>query len=246
MSMKYYLYLDECGDHNLANFDPSFPIFTLCGILISEEDDLPLNAKIVEMKRKYWGEKKVILHSRDIRKFEKGFEILFDPEVKKVFYEDVDAVMSETDYTIVACSIMKEKYIRKYGRLNDDVYGLSLSFIMERAVYYLDSMNDPDAQLQVIVEKRGKREDASLLSYYNEVFDRGTYFVNAGRFKKYVKGFEFRDKKEDIIGLQIADLAAYPITRYVLDNEAYNRAFEVVEGKIYTQNGRRHGLKIFP
>jgi hypothetical protein len=34
-------------------------------------------------------------------------------------------------------------------------------------------MNDPDAQLQVIVEKRGKREDASLLSYYNEVFDRG-------------------------------------------------------------------------
>ena len=199
--MKYYLYLDECGDHNLANFDPSFPIFTLCGILISEEDDLPLNTKIVEMKRKYWGEKKVILHSRDIR---------------------------------------------KYGRLNDDVYGLSLSFIMERAVYYLDGMNDPDAQLQVIVEKRGKREDASLLSYYNEVFDRGTYFVNSERFKKYFKGFEFRNKKEDIIGLQIADLAAYPITRYVLDNEAYNRAFEVVEGKIYTQNGRRHGLKIFP
>ncbi len=199
--MKYYLYLDECGDHNLANFDPSFPIFTLCGILISEEDDLPLNTKIVEMKRKYWGEKKVILHSRDIR---------------------------------------------KYGRLNDDVYGLSLSFIMERAVYYLDGMNDPDAQLQVIVEKRGKREDASLLSYYNEVFDRGTYFVNSERFKKYFKGFEFRNKKEDIIGLQIADLAAYPITRYVLDNEAYNRAFEVVEGKIYTQNGRRHGMKIFP
>jgi hypothetical protein len=244
--MKYYLYLDECGDHNLANFDPSFPIFTLCGILISEEDNRLLNARIFEMKRTYWGEKKVILHSRDIRKCEKGFEILFDLGVKKSFYEDVDAVMAETDYTIVACSIMKERYIRKYGRLNDDVYGLSLSFIMERAVYYLESMNDPDAQLQVIVEKRGKREDASLLSYYNEVFDRGTYHVKAGRFKNYIKGFEFRDKKDDIIGLQIADLAAYPITRHVLDNEAYNRAFEVVEGKIYTQNGRRHGLKIFP
>jgi hypothetical protein len=205
-----------------------------------------MNARIVEMKHKYWGEKKVILHSRDIRKFEKGFEILFDPKVKKIFYEDVDEIMSATDYTIVACSIMKEKYIRKYGRLNDDVYGLSLSFIMERAVYYLDSMGDPDAQLQVIVEKRGKREDASLLSYYNEVFDRGTYFVNAGRLKKYFHGFEFRDKKEDIIGLQIADLAAYPITRYVLDGDAYNRAFEVVEGKIYSQDGRRHGLKIFP
>ncbi len=244
--MKYYLYLDECGDHNLANFDPSFPIFTLCGILISEKVDNAVNTRIAEMKHKYWGGKKVILHSRDIRKFEKGFEILFDPEIKKFFYEDVDAVMSQTDYTIVACSIMKEKYIRKYGRLNDDVYGLSLSFIMERAVYYLDKTNDPDAHLQVVVEKRGKREDASLLSYYNEVFDRGTYFVNSGRFRKYFKGFEFRDKKEDIIGLQIADLAAYPITRYVLDSDAYNRAFEVVEGKIYTQSGRRHGLKVFP
>jgi hypothetical protein len=244
--MRYYLYLDECGDHNLANFDPSFPIFTLCGILISEEDDRGMNARIAEMKRKYWDGKKVILHSRDIRKFDKGFEILFDPEVKKAFYEDVDAVMSGTDYTIVACCILKEKYIRKYGRLNDDVYGLSLSFIMERAVYYLDGRNDPGAQLQVIVEKRGKREDASLLSYYNEVFDRGTYFVNAGRFKKYIVGFEFRDKKEDVTGLQIADLAAYPITRHLLDSDAYNRAFEIVEDKIYFQSGRRHGLKIFP
>lgn len=24
---NYYLFLDECGDQNLANFDPSFPIF---------------------------------------------------------------------------------------------------------------------------------------------------------------------------------------------------------------------------
>ena len=22
---KYYLYIDECGDHNLANFDEQFP-----------------------------------------------------------------------------------------------------------------------------------------------------------------------------------------------------------------------------
>ncbi len=204
-----------------------------------------MNASIVEMKRKYWGEKKVILHSRDIRKFEKGFEILFDPTIKKVFYEDVDAIMFDTDYMIVACCILKEKYIRKYGPLND-VYGLSLSFIMERAVFYLDSRHDPDAQLHIIVEKRGKREDASLLSYYNRVFDRGTDYVEALRFKRYFKGFEFRDKKEDIVGLQIADLAAYPITRHVLDRDAYNKAYEIVEGKIYSQGKKKFGLKIFP
>ena len=34
---KFYLFLDECGDQNLANFDPSFPIFSLCGIIVSQE-----------------------------------------------------------------------------------------------------------------------------------------------------------------------------------------------------------------
>lgn len=35
---KYYLFIDECGDHNLANYDPGFPVFTLCGILVSRQN----------------------------------------------------------------------------------------------------------------------------------------------------------------------------------------------------------------
>lgn len=35
---KYYLYIDVYGDQNLENFNPSFPIFTLCGILVSREN----------------------------------------------------------------------------------------------------------------------------------------------------------------------------------------------------------------
>lgn len=35
---KYYLFIDECGDHNLAKYDPGFPVFTLCGILVSRQN----------------------------------------------------------------------------------------------------------------------------------------------------------------------------------------------------------------
>lgn len=243
--MKYFLFLDECGDHNLANFNPSFPIFTLCGILISEKNYETLNRQVIEMKNKYWGEKKVILHSRDIRKFDNGFEILFDPKIKKSFYEDINTIMSNNFYTIICSSIMKEKYIKRYGRLQD-VYGVSLSFIIERAVFFLDDRKDSTAELQVVVEKRGKKEDASLLNYYNKILDSGTGFVNSQRIKNYFKRFDFSDKRENIAGLQIADLAAYPITRYVLDNDAFNQAFEIIKDKIYTKNGKRYGLKIFP
>ena len=76
MKEKYYLFLDECGDQNIANFDPSFPIFTLCGIIVSEEQLQILSTQISELKRDFWGDRKIILHSRDIRKCQNGFEIL--------------------------------------------------------------------------------------------------------------------------------------------------------------------------
>ena len=243
--MRYFLFLDECGDQNLTNFDPSFPIFTLCGIIISENEYNAIESKIIEMKRKYWNNKNVILHSRDIRKCERGFEILFDLDIKKSFYDEINSIMRETPYTIVSCSIKKEPYIRKYGRLGD-VYGLSLSYIIERTVFFLDSQGKKGIELHIYTEKRGKKEDASLLGYYNEVLDRGTYYVNSSRIKAYFKSFEFKDKKDNIIGLQIADLAAYPITRHVLDERSANFAFDILESKIYTQAGRRHGLKVFP
>jgi len=243
--MKYYLFLDECGDQNIANFDPSFPIFTLCGIIISENDYSIMERDVNEMKRKYWLNKKVVLHSRDIRKHERGFEILFDMNTKKSFYEDINSIMRDNHYAVVSCSILKEPYIKKYGRLGD-VYGLSLSFIIERTVFYLDSQNEDGIALYTCAEKRGKREDMSLRCYYNEVLDRGTYYVNSSRIKKYFKSFEFKGKQDNIVGLQISDLAAYPITRHVLDKDSANFAFDILESKIYSQGEKQYGLKIFP
>jgi hypothetical protein len=69
-----------------------------------------------------------------------------------------------------------------------------------------------EVSIYTYAEKRGKKEDSALLDYYNEVLDRGTYFVKPSRIKAYFKSFEFRDKRENITGLQIADLAAYPIS----------------------------------
>ncbi len=53
--------------------------------------------------RKYWGDQVVILHSRDIRKCDKEFKILFDLDIKKQFYEDLYAIMGQKDaYTAVS------------------------------------------------------------------------------------------------------------------------------------------------
>ncbi len=243
----FKLFIDECGDQNLSNFDPSFPIFTLCGVIVSQEQLKSLNEKVNELKHHFWTDKKVILHSRDIRKCQKGFEILFDLDVKKEFYQRINDILIREDlYKIVACSIKKEQYIRQYGRFND-VYAQSLSFVLERAIFYLDSLAIPDGTvLDVVVEMRGKKEDANLLNYFNQLLDKGTYWVSSERMKQHINSFKFKPKKDNINGLQIADLVAYPITRHIIDPEMVNLAYGILERNIYMEGDKMMGLKVIP
>ena len=55
MENKYYLFLDECGDQNLSSFDPSFPIFTLCGVIMSQKQLENITDKVNALKREFWG-----------------------------------------------------------------------------------------------------------------------------------------------------------------------------------------------
>ena len=85
-----------------------------------------------------------------------------------------------------------------------------------------------------------------MLDYYNKVSDRGTYWVTSARIRNYFKEFEMRRKSDNLIGLQIADLVAYPITRHVLDGDAINLAFDVIKENIYQKDGKQYGMKVFP
>lgn len=241
------MYVDECGDQNLSNFEATFPIFTLCGVIVSEEQNSALEEKVNAMKQRFWGTTGVILHSRDIRKCEKAFVKLFDLEVKKQFYDEINTILGEVGaYKVVSCTIRKEDYIRQFGRFND-VYGQSLSLLVERAIFYIDDLKiDAGVDLEIIAEMRGKKEDRNLLSYYNQLRDKGTYWVTPERLQSHVKRFDFVPKRDNVIGLQIADLIAYPITRHILEPELLNPAFNVLEKNIYCAEGKCLGMKIIP
>ncbi|MFP4527025.1 MAG: DUF3800 domain-containing protein [Candidatus Kapaibacterium sp.] len=247
--MAYHLYIDECGDGNLNNFNPEFPVFTLCGVVIEINEYRKLVNDLQKLKLKFWNDTGIIIHSRDIRRCEKNFKILLDSSVKEAFYKSINSIIKETKYNIVSCSILKKEYIRKYGRL-ENIYSISLSFIMERVVFLLDEMkansDKKDSRISVYVEKRGKNEDRELLRYYNYLLDKGTYYVNCTRIGSYFKEFNFKWKRENIAGLQLADLLAYPLSKYVLRPDQGNLNFEMIREKIYQKNNRLYGLKIFP
>ena len=243
---KYNLYIDECGDHTLATYDRNFPIFTLCGILVPVKKVNAFKKAIDELKIEFWNTTNVILHSRDIRKCEKEFEILFDVDVKKRFYKRVNEVLSiQGIYVIVCCSVQKEQCIEKHG-IDADIYGTALKYVIQRSIFCVDDISSEGGIIDVIVERRGKREDTALLNYYNKLRFTGMHYISPERLAEHMGRFGFSKKTENVFGLQIADLIAYPISRYVLNPNKQNPAFDVISSNIYTSNCKRLGLKIFP
>jgi hypothetical protein len=246
MPIMYHLFLDECGDHGLVNVDPDFPVFVLCGVVMSEQACQQVNSEMVALKKRFWGEKKAILHSRDIRKCEREFQILFDQEIKKEFYGAVNHLVASSEYAIIASAINKANHIKQYGKLASDVYEIALSFIVERSVFYLDDQPGVGKKLHIAIERRGRKEDARLHEHFQRLCSRGTGYVTPERIQAYGLDIEFKSKADDVNGLQLADLVAYPIARHVLDPKRANPAFEVLEPKFYSKKGQRYGLKVFP
>lgn len=238
--------MDESGNHGLTEINKSFPVFLLCGILLSESDYEALRLDMNYIKKTFWGNIAVILHSRDIRKCQKEFVILFDLDLKCKFYEHINNLVATNNYTILASAIRKDLYIQRFGKLSNDVYELSLSFIIERAVFCLDEIIMTDKELEIIIEKRGPKEDKKLEEHFQRLLARGTGYVSAERLKIYKLTIKFKSKKENINGLQLADLIAYPMARHVIEPERSNPALEAFFCKIYTKNGKRYGLKVYP
>lgn len=247
MSAQYSFFMDETGDHGLSFIDENFPIFLLAGCLFEESEYAKMTDEINGLKQEFFSTTEVILHSRDIRKCDGAFQILFDLELKKRFYERLNSIISSTTFTIIAVAIDKKKHIERYGKGARNPYTLCLSYILERLIFCTDA--DNDNKVSIVIEKRGKKEDAQLLSHYNATIDRGTYHVSAARFKNRIENFTPRNKRENDIGLQIADLCAYPIARHILNSEEPYIPFKIIETKLRS-NGKGKtdgfGLKIFP
>lgn len=246
-NVTHHFFMDETGDHGLTFIDESFPIFLLAGCLFTESEYQKMIASIEALKKEFFGTTEVVLHSRDIRKCDGAFQILFDLDIKKRFYESLNKIISEAQFTIMAVAIDKKKHIEKYGKIADNPYTICLSYILERLIFCTDG--NTNSSVAIAIERRGKKEDTQLLAHYNTILDRGTFHVTGERFKKRVTEFKMRLKKDNNIGLQIADLCAYPIARHILNSEEPYIPFKIIEGKLRRGiNGKTdgYGLKVFP
>lgn len=150
--MAVTVYLDETGDHGLEKHDANYPAFAV--VLLACERDYYCDHIVpgfIRLKQDFCGHEGIILHSRDIRKWQKGFEFLADPETREEFYKRLNALMERLSYTLFCGLIKKQEHRAQYGRWANDPYDLALTFVMERLLPYLE---DIEQQSVTVIAER--------------------------------------------------------------------------------------------
>lgn len=233
------VFLDEAGDHSV---DKDFPVFVLV-ILSCEQDDYAqvIVPAFTRFKIDQFGHEGAILHSRDIRKAIGNFSFLQVPERREAFHADLNHLMRDAPFRLIAIAIRKEAHKERYGSSSRNPYELALEFGMERLKAYVDELGQ--TRVTLIAEARGKNEDDALRLAFLQLLKHGSSYQ---KFDGIEFDLNFVAKKANVLGHQLADLCAYPIARHVIDPNKSSRAFDIVRSKILDRPGWRHGFKVFP
>ncbi len=241
------MFIDESGEANIAKPDPRFNIFVLCGIVFREDHYNNFNSEFKALKKKYFNNEEVVFHSIKMRNKNGSFKIFQDEKILTNFYIDIGKIFKEHDYKIISCVVNKELYRERYQEKNH-AYEDALTFICERAISLIGN-NNKQHFLHLCLEKRDKRKDALLKKCYTNFIRYGTNYVSTDSFKICHTNLHFRGKEENINGLQMADLCAYPIARKSLSPEKRQPTFELIEEKFFCNwygSYKGVGLKTFP
>ncbi len=236
---EYIIFSDESGDNGLHSINQENPIFVLVFCMFRKSDYISIvNQAVSKFKMDFWGHDLVIFHNREIRKSAGDFSFLFDEEKRRVFLHAINEMIKSLPFSVVAAAIDKRHL--KDRSLKDNPYFLALRSCLQQTIAFLTAEQQIGKQTHIVFESRGKTEDRELGMAFQQLI--GEMLPEQCPLK-----FRFASKQTNSSGLQIADLMAHPIARYVLNKAQPNKAFEIVQEKLlgYSEYGEV-GLKAYP
>lgn len=223
------MFLDESGDHNLSIIDPQYPLFVLGGVIVDKNyAEGEMTEKLNRFKRDILGDENLVLHTADIVRNRNGFERMKDAAFREHFLKQLNALMRELQYLVIACVIRKEKHLAQYGVAALDPYLLSLDVLVERFCMEIGNVSGGG---MIVAEKRNPTLDHQLDIAWLNLKIQGTRFMQAKQIERRILGLNQRAKSECLAGLQLADLVVSPIGRHTL-NKPDREDFKIVESKL--------------
>jgi hypothetical protein len=239
------LFLDESGDHNLAIIDPQYPVFVLGGVVLEKSyAEGELTERMNAFKKCVFGTEDIILHTAEMCRNLNAFEGLKDKDFRAYFYQELNSLMRGLQYTVIACAIHKDKHLSRYGVAALDPYLLSLDILVERFAFDVPRHETG----MIVAEQRNNTLDRQIELAWLNLKIQGTKYISANTLQQRVTSLNLRGKKENLAGLQLADLVVSPIGRHILGKRE-KEDFQIIRQKFGTNNRgvyEGYGLVILP
>lgn len=237
----YVIFADESGDPFPGMSSIDYPMFVLSFCIFVKHEYI--NHAVPNIKRvkfAFWGHDMAILHSTKIRRQTNDFYFLQSQKVRKQFMDELTTAIGCSPFSVISSAV--DKRVISSARLPSvDLYAQSLEHCLERIYNFLQKMDQNGKLTYIVIESRMPKEDKDLEAAFHQILSK-----NQELQRRYPLRLIFADKRVNSIGLQVADLVAYPIGRYILNSQEKNLPFEVVEKKLVgypTYTGK--GLEIF-
>ena len=218
---RYRLYLDESGDHTYGGDldDPDRRYLGLTAVAVKTTDYRECFHPTLERLKQdvfpHSPDEPVILVRSRIAKREGIFSRLRDASVNAAWERHLLAFFADHLSVIFTVVIDKKAHRERYGRAAYHPYHYCLTVLLERYRGWLELKG---GRSDVMAEGRGGTEDLKLKQVYEDIWNNGTQFLSAQLMQNAFTSKELKVKKKEqnIAGLQVADLLAYPARLDVL------------------------------
>jgi hypothetical protein len=212
------VFIDESGDHilDVLSMDNNYNVFVLAAICFDDNEYIAFDLAFRELKQRFFGTDNFIVHTAEITRPHKSKDPLNahfnDKDFRALFYQEITDLINQHPFDVIACVMRKLDHLNKYQDAANDPYLFSFDNIFNRVIFTLPRHN----KCKIYPEKRDNLENKRLELSFERIKTTGTKFITPHEVRSKVSEFELKDKKENISGLQVADLLVTPIGRQMM------------------------------
>ncbi len=216
------MYVDESGDDVMDPSKWSSPdarYLGLTGVVIASETyRTRTHPELEALKQEFFTHASidpVILVRNLIVKKLGPFRVLIDPVIAACWEKRFIQFICEHISQIFTVVIDKQAHLALYGHTAQHPYNYCVTVLAKMYCHWLRSVV---GRGDVVAEARGGRDDRGLERGFRQFMEMGNESIQASLLQSFItsRDIKLRPKKSNVVGLQLADLIAYPATRDIL------------------------------
>jgi hypothetical protein len=215
--MSYRMYIDECGTDDIVSCHiPQHQHLALTGVILSLDHVRDVaTPRLDELKRRHFNHRDpdagpVVLHRSDYLAKKGDFGCLASEAAMTSFVDDLAQYMFDIEHTVITVVLDKDAMMKKSHWRNKEPYHYCAEVLAEKYVQFLERFESTG---DVYAESRKAAKNRRLQKAFKAVCENGSEYVrDPARYRARLTSFdiEFREKKHNNTGIQIADTYAKP------------------------------------